>query len=170
MLNRNKACEVITKKTKKGSTYKTWIFKCSECEGRIAAQATSLKTHSGKCRRCTQLGRPYEFILNELKNHKRTDIEVTLTYEQIVNIILNQKGCHYCGSELIYHEHSKVWNVNNSRAHQLDRKDNNLAYAIDNVVPCCWECNRLKSDRFSYKEFMLLSPILKKIMEERLDK
>ena len=47
------------------------------------------------------------------------------------------------------------------------RKDNDIGYVKNNLVVCCWECNRLKSDRFTYKEFIKLSPILKEIMQNR---
>ena len=167
MLNKDDALEIITKKSKSGSTYKTYIFNC-DCGRKVKSQSSQLKTHSGKCRRCTQLGKPYMYIYNELMNHRNSKVGFTLTYDELVYIIENNKGCNYCGSNLDYKKHSKEWGKDNSRAHHLDRKDNKLGYTFTNVVTCCWECNRLKSDRFTYEEFMLLSPILKKIMNERI--
>jgi len=155
------------KKLVKGKNrYYLFLFKCLGCDNVLEVQSSSIKTHSGKCRRCCQLGEPYMFIYNELLNHKRKDCEVNITFNEFLDIIKNNK-CHYCDSELIYNEHSKVYGINNSRAHQLDRKDNNVGYEKNNLVPCCWDCNRLKSDRFTYDEFIQLAPILKKIMKER---
>jgi 5-methylcytosine-specific restriction endonuclease McrA len=151
---------------KGNNRYYNYIFECSGCGKELSVQSSSLKTHSGKCMRCTQLKEPYKYIYNELKLHKRDDIIVELTFEEFLEIIKNI-NCHYCGEKLIYEEYSRVWGKTNSRAHQLDRKDNKLGYTKDNVVTCCWECNRLKSDRFTYEEFMQLSPVLNKIQNER---
>ena len=146
--------------------YYNYIFECSGCGKELNVQSSSLKTHSGKCMRCTQLKEPYKYIYNELKLHKRRSTVVELTFEEFLEIIKERK-CHYCEEDLNYEEYSRVWGKTNSRAHQLDRKNNDLGYTKDNVVTCCWECNRLKSDRFTYEEFMQLSPILKKITNER---
>jgi len=154
------------KEVKGKNRYYNYIFECVGCKKELRVQSSSLKTHSGKCIRCTQLKEPYAYIYNELKSHKRKGTSVELTFEEFLETI-KKKECHYCGIDLIYEEYSRVWGKTNSRAHQLDRKDNNLGYTKENVVTCCWECNRLKSDRFTYEEFLLLSPMLKKIQSER---
>lgn len=146
--------------------YYNFIFLCSGCGKELSVQSSSLKTHSGKCMRCTQLKEPYKYIYNELKLHKKKITPVELTFEEFLEIIKSRE-CHYCGEKLIYEEYSRVWGKTNSRAHQLDRKNNDLGYTKENVVTCCWECNRLKSDRFTYEEFIQLSPTLKKIQIER---
>jgi len=146
--------------------YYNYIFECVGCNKELSIQSSSLKNHSGKCTRCSQLKEPYKYIYNELKSHKKNGKKVILTFDEFLDII-KSKECHYCGKPLIYEEHSRVWGKTNSRAHQLDRKNNDLDYTKDNVVTCCWECNRLKSDRFTYEEFIQLSPVLKKIEYER---
>jgi len=146
--------------------YYNFIFECSGCGKELNVQSSSLKTHSGKCRRCSQIGEPYGHIYNELKSHKKFTVDVDITFDEFLDIVKN-KECHYCGDEIEYYEHTRNWGKPNSRAHHLDRKNNNLGYTKDNVVTCCWECNRLKSDRFTYEEFIQLSPILKKIQNER---
>lgn len=160
----------IRDKTKSRSPYKVWYFKCSECDNEIRAQSYDLKTHSGKCGRCTQLGKPYMFIYNEIKNYRDKKVSFELTYEDLLKIIINEPVCHYCENLLIYHKHSRFYGKINSRAHQLDRKDNNKGYTVDNIVPCCWGCNKLKSDKFTYEEFLLFSPTLKLIMTNRYNK
>lgn len=63
--------------------------------------------------------------------------------------------CHYCGSEPKEH----TIKVRGSRvgsgyfANGLDRIDSNMGYEINNVVPCCFVCNRMKSN-FSYEDFI----------------
>jgi hypothetical protein len=152
--------------TTSNKNYSTYYFKCLECDNDITAQSHSLKTHSGKCRRCVQLGIPYLHIYNELKNHGNKKVEFNLTFEEFLEIIKEDK-CHYCSSGIIFNKHSKFMSKGLSRAYQLDRKDNYKGYTKDNLVVACWDCNRLKSDRFTYEEFMKFSPILQEIMKER---
>ena len=159
---------IRTQKRVKGKNrYYLHVFNCTGCGNELFIQGQSLHRHSGKCMRCGHLGVPYMFIYNELLNHKRRDTEVKITFEEFLDLI-KKPECHYCGVPLQYKEHSKVWNKNNSRAHQLDRKNNDIGYEKNNLVPCCWECNRLKSNRFTYEEFIQLSPILKKIQNDKI--
>lgn len=169
LLNKRvKAVEI--KKSKSGSTYKTFTFECN-CGNDIKAQYSQLKTHSGKCRKCTQKIRPYEHIFNELsKSCKKNNKNITLTYDDFINIIKELK-CHYCDVELVFNKHTRDENSKYvSRAYQLDRKNNNSGYTLDNVVTCCWNCNRIKSNIYSYEEFILLGPILKRIINDRKSK
>ncbi len=169
MLNKNNAKLIEVKRSKSGSTYKTFTFECVDCGNDIKSQSSQLKTHSGKCRKCTQRKKPYEHILNELIHtcNKRDIHKVTIDYNEFIEIIKDSK-CHYCEKELSFNPYTRDENSNYvSRAYQLDRKDNNLGYSVDNVVPCCWNCNRIKSDIYTYDEFLLLSPVLKKIHKNR---
>jgi hypothetical protein len=162
MLLKENCLRKETRVTGKGVRYKIYIYNCLGCGKELSLQAGSLKTHSCKCRSCTQKGEEYLFIYNELKNHRNRKVEFTLSFEEFKEIILHNE-CTYCGKELVYNKYSKNWGKNFSRAHQLDRKDNLKGYTIDNVAPCCWTCNRLKSDIFSYEDFMKLAPALKEI-------
>lgn len=49
------------------------------------------------------------------------------------------KSCNYCGF--------------NDGLVGVDRKDNTIGYQIDNCVPCCYQCNRMKG-KLSVAEFM----------------
>lgn len=149
--------------------YYLYIFKCNDCDKELRVSGGSLKTHSGKCRRCTQLKTPYLYIYNELKGHRRKDVDFTITFEEFTEKIKNNY-CHYCDDTLIFEKNSRNWGETNSRSHKLDRKNNDLGYTNDNTVCCCWDCNRLKSNRYSYDEFLLFSPILKKIRTDRKNK
>ena len=50
-----------------------------------------------------------------------------------------QKPCHYCGGAI--------------ETIGLDRVDSTMGYSIDNVVPCCSVCNRMKTDH-TVEEFL----------------
>lgn len=170
MLLKEKAKEIIINKSKSGSTYKTFVFDCIDCENEIKAQTNQLKNHSGKCRKCTQRKRPYEHILNELIHtcNKTNKNEINLTYEEFIDII-KDSTCHYCNKELIYNKYTRDENSKYvSRAYQLDRKNNNLGYIKENLVPCCWECNRLKSNIYTYEDFLEIGKVLKEINKRRV--
>lgn len=73
-----------------------------------------------------------------------------LTSEQFRSI--TQESCHYCGappSKKTYNSHCNGQFTYNG----LDRKNNDLGYTPDNVVPCCSRCNYYKG-RKSYTEFI----------------
>lgn len=143
-----------------------YVFLC-DCGKEMNVLQGSILKHSGKCTSCCQKKRPYEYILNELSRRRNKKYPVDLTYEEFLEIIKNKK-CFYCNKDLIYNEYSRDGNGEKvSRAHQLDRKNNNIGYTKDNLVACCWDCNRIKSNIYTYEEFLLLSPVLKQINENR---
>lgn len=56
----------------------------------------------------------------------------------------------------------------------IDRKENDRGYVEDNVVPCCFNCNRIKGSFFSSDEMKfiadnLIKPKLKHHDEEVWD-
>lgn len=55
-----------------------------------------------------------------------------------------QQDCYYCGAPPANE------NINNrlpTHYQGIDRTDNCVGYITGNCVPCCWECNSLKSNR-----------------------
>lgn len=62
------------------------------------------------------------------KGAKRRGYDFLLTKEEFLK--LWQKDCYYCGSKIKFIG--------------IDRVDNNIGYTVDNIVPCCSTCNRLK--------------------------
>lgn len=80
-----------------------------------------------------------------------------LTFEQFYD--LSSKNCFYCNKApsnsfncydktATKERRDKAWFIYSG----LDRIDSSLSHNIDNVVPCCWECNYSKSN-YSQKEF-----------------
>lgn len=87
---------------------------------------------------------------------KKRNLSMTISFEVWCTLTISDT-CHYCRGSL---GHSGL---------SLDRKYNELGYTNENVVPCCGECNYMKRD-MPYDEFILLSPALQKIKENRKDK
>lgn len=63
--------------------------------------------------------------------------------------------CHYCGGLM------------GKFGHGLDRIDNSRPHEAANVVPCCGFCNKLRSNKLSYEEMLLLSDGLAEIRFQR---
>lgn len=59
------------------------------------------------------------------------------------HLILLSSSCTYCGGPL------------NNTGHGLDRMDSFKGYTTDNVVPCCYSCNRIKNIYLSHEEMMV---------------
>ena len=66
---------------------------------------------------------------------------------------LTSANCHYCGTPptrkfLPPHLYNGAYICNG-----VDRIDNTKDYTLDNCVPCCWPCNKLKLNH-RYNEFI----------------
>ena len=89
----------------------------------------SLNKRLGKCKR----------------GAKDRGLEFTLTKEQFKAQC--EMNCVYCEHEPDNNDLDHSRNLNGAWLHNgLDRIDSNKGYTIDNVQPCCFTCNRLKSD------------------------
>ena len=93
---------------------------------------------------------------------------------------LNQLKCHYCQTSIL-----EIRNLLNrgiisgrsvrggsKRGHnfELDRKDPNGDYSIDNCVQSCYYCNNDKSNTFSYEIYINHIGPARKTMWENLKK
>lgn len=74
---------------------------------------------------------------------KKRNMEFSISKEEFIDLIKNK--CHYCGGVTT----------------GLDRKDNNKHYIIDNVVPCCPFCNKLKNELLTEEEMLEVIKFLK---------
>lgn len=77
------------------------------------------------------------------------NIEFSLSLEEFLELHTSAH-CHYCGGELP------------PSGHGLDRKDSTRGYFKENLVTCCSECNRIKSDKHSYEEMLAIAAVLRK--------
>jgi hypothetical protein len=82
------------------------------------------------------------------KSAKCRRISLLLTYEEYVSIV-QDKLCYYCDGVLPLYGAG------------LDRLDNNKDYQLDNVVPCCSDCNSIRGDRLTVKEMIAVAQLLK---------
>ena len=85
-------------------------------------------------------------ILHYKQSAKIRGIEWKLTEEQFGE--LTQKNCYYCGVKPNQIARSSRNRKSNGDYvyNGLDRVDNIKGYTIDNVVPCCKQCNTSKNN------------------------
>lgn len=95
--------------------------------------------------------RPKVVFKRYKKSAKERGIEFDLSYEQFISF--EQERCYYCWIPL-----DRI---------RLDRVDSSNGYNLENVVPCCWECNDLKSN-FTRIQLRRVYNILKKLEERGL--
>ena len=116
---------------------------CKECHQKksLSCYHMSGKTKAGKskrrskCSECQQKHRAKnwsaqpEKLLKEYKRWaKARNLTFKLTLEQFLSF--QNQSCNYCGELL-----DRI---------RLDRINNKVGYTINNVVPCCHICNKIK--------------------------
>lgn len=131
-----------------------WIFLCDYCGKEMRKQKSSLKTHTGKCVKCVKRNNhPYQNIYNRMiASALKMNRDITLTFEEFLTLT-NTKKCVYCNTDIIWKEYQ-------AGASNLDRKNSDQGYHLSNVVVCCFECNKMKSNWYSYEEFLAIRNLL----------
>lgn len=87
-----------------------------------------------------------------------------LSFEEFV-LIRMSKTCLYCGrtaEELITKD-----KIVRREVMTIDRINNNKGYSKENCVLACYDCNRIKGNRFSYNEMILIGNLFNKIYKTR---
>jgi hypothetical protein len=72
---------------------------------------------------------------------------------------LTSSDCHYCGKPPM--QISRTYKYNG-----LDRKNSQKGYQLENVVPCCKECNFIKGRELTYDEAVV---VLKALTDYRIE-
>lgn len=162
MLNINNAIKV--EKVKYAASSRTvYTFICIECKkNTIRAETKYLSKHSGKCKYCAHKGTPYKSSYNHLKDGvRRTNLKrkkqksFNLTFEEFLSFV-EIKNCHYCNNPIDWVKHTGL----GQHKYNLDRKDSNKGYSVDNCVVCCKQCNYMKGSEFTYEEFKEVTKLL----------
>lgn len=112
-----------------------------------------------RCRSCarnksrtysTTAGGRYRALASAAKKgHYQLDISLEEHAE-----LLRQR-CHYCGQSL------------HPTGSGLDRINPLGGYSLDNVVPCCRDCNGAKSDRFTHDEMIVVGEAIGRVKSAR---
>lgn len=163
-------------KSKGKSLY--WRAECLDCNRIFTVKGANIR--NGTSKRCTECGcghghdlqkgtirtkrsakesAEHYMFLQLRKSANPREIKWTLTEKETLSIIFN--NCHYCASapELKCYplKHHKLSQKRTEDAviirNGIDRIDSDKGYEINNVVPCCEQCNKSKLDQ-SITSFM----------------
>ena len=139
---------------KRNNGHRTKIMCLAKCDCGNEFETLIESIISGQTSSCGCQRKKYENsaerkIFNNYKNSaKNRNYEFKLSFDELKNIIY--QSCHYCGSQP--HVKKEVYG-DKVITNGIDRIDNNKGYLIDNVIPCCFVCNRAKST-MSYNDFI----------------
>lgn len=138
----------------------TFICKCS-CGTELECSGTNLRNGRSKnCWDCAwrfrsensknQVSQMEQLYNNRIVIRCRDSkhaIENNLSLEDFSKIV--SQNCAYCGQPPRYikmFNNRKYNNSNDFFANGIDRIDNDKGYSIENCVPSCTDCNRMKLD------------------------
>lgn len=133
-----------------------WVCQCCVCGSTRIVYGKQLK--NGSIRNCGYGGLCHasdvaafgSVYRSYVWNAKRRGIGFVLTKNQVRE--LTKMSCYYCGGNpQTVSEHDRSKYVYNG----IDRVDNDKGYTIDNCVPCCAQCNKMKG-RQTAAEFLAL--------------
>lgn len=151
--------EKINKKT--GKTYRALLCRC-DCGNECYCSKEKVLKGSKKSCGCLQsemrqkLGEKRRLQYSEASANERygaykrgaarRGLDFALTKEQFMDI--STRPCIYCGAEK-----TSIYRGNCNRKRNgefvytgIDRYDNNKGYTVENSVPCCPKCNKIKLD------------------------
>jgi hypothetical protein len=97
------------------------------------------------------------------KDAQKRNIQFSISREEFKKII--DRNCHYCEAEPSTGFVEKK--RNGSYLHNgIDRKINSLGYNIDNCLPCCSRCNKMKMN-LDYHDFLAQCGVIYLLNKER---
>ncbi len=147
---------VIGQSCKTNKNYIWWLCICdcgNECEVKGSILKAGRKTSCG-CSNITKYQNNSEMVIKKRIYHdyktdaKERGFTFELSFDTFCNLI--NKNCHYCNRSPSNNKKSKYGNI---LYNGVDRKDSLKGYIEGNVLPCCYQCNKAKSDT-PYEDFL----------------
>lgn len=138
--------------------------RCSDCEeiksleefGKNSRESFGRSYYCRVClsrRRRENKNKPHQRFKVYQSGAKVRNIPFNLSYDQFM--IFWCKPCHYCGKEI--------------NGIGLDRKDSKGDYSLDNVVPCCSQCNMSKTDQTTEEFISMCKRVAEKFNNRIVD-
>lgn len=92
----------------------------------------------------------YAFSTNRAKRQNK---EFSISFNDYEHLM--DKPCYYCNTSL-----------NGEYGVGLDRIDNSKGYSLENVLPCCGNCNKIKGANITVNEMLVIAKLLKEMRNE----
>ena len=134
---RRKRLEELQKNKEWDPNYKKTCYYCKKeliAEEHFYRTVNILDGYESRCKACTYSlsQQPRVKWVKMRKESKRRGYDFTITETDCSSLLL--KNCYYCGKP----------SQQGIKLHGIDRVDNSKGYHLDNVVPCCEQCNIAK--------------------------
>jgi hypothetical protein len=115
------------------------------CLKKDTAAKMGLSTKGRACvNRLPDLVGAFNALRNDYKKKaKQRNLNFNLTDDEIKELIF--KNCFYCNA-LPTNKRESHPNSGKLIFNGIDRKNSNLGYSVENCVPCCKYCNKMKQD------------------------
>lgn len=131
-----------------------YICLCKCDRKTVVAGADLIRKKATQCFMCARnINKPYETLYNRFvhivtkKNEKKHTCNIT--FKQFLKFTVIDK-CHYCCAPIFWAKESRQAN---NKGYNLDRKNNDKGYTVNNCVVCCKRCNFGKGFVFTYKQW-----------------
>lgn len=156
-------------RTSEGSVIWTWLCDCGNYVNRTKSYVNKISTCGNSCplskevrsKSCKKVEKKLRTLPGESglkclygtykRRAKKKHIPFNLTLKQFK--ILTSSNCYYCNECPNIYYYNKQKNISikskeNSKYlyNSIDQIKPNLGYTIDNVLPCCQQCNTMKWD------------------------
>lgn len=116
-----------------------WVLACNLVQGKSTSCGCSRK---GKLMTRATGTAFKELIRGYRRRATKNNMNFNFTDEEFREI--TQKDCYYCGLSA---KDSNIFNYRGIYQYNgIDRINSSIGYEKDNCVPCCWNCNKMKSD------------------------
>lgn len=163
------ALTVLEKVEVRNKNQKVTVYRCACTCGEVAYVRPDKFFHKQKptksCKKCGVVRMAAGRILPDHMSIKKRvfrhykygaktrNYSFTLNFTEFLKLI--NSNCHYCGKEPEELDGDKQDNFTGYpfKRNGIDRKCNSIGYEINNVVPCCAQCNRAKLD-MDYIDFI----------------
>lgn len=143
-----------------GDSQKRYKVQCTKCGAIYEKRISNVKQSSpdSKCINCDRIGgnTGYNRLYSQYKTGaKKRNIDFNLSTDEFYNLVT--KNCVYCGQEPTERTTDLTTNHNTNIHYSIitngiDRIDSNKGYEINNCVPCCEKCNKMKLN-YSKEDF-----------------
>lgn len=112
---------------------------------RLQEKACALRNKAATLRSSAKWKRTPEGRYSALVSEAgRRGLSMTIPFLDFVSLL--SQACEYC----------EEVEIAANTGYRLDRIENSLGYSVQNVVPCCTSCNRIRGDNLSYLEMIVV--------------